>query len=116
LIEDGGEPVVLHHQADGGAVVEVLDDFVNVFGKAVDVGAEVRLQERMVLLIDLAERPFGFVGEGGLFWVEFEFLDELGESFSVSLGRLASTRRACLAPGEEHALQPRMTMMGRMTP
>ncbi len=44
LIQDRGEPVVLHHLADGGAVVEVLDDVVNVLGEAVDVGAEVLLQ------------------------------------------------------------------------
>ena len=30
LIQDRGQPVVLHHRGDGGAVVEVLDDVVNV--------------------------------------------------------------------------------------
>ena len=63
LVQDRGEPVVLHHLADGGAVVEVLDDVVNVLGEAVDVGAEVLLQQRVVFLVDLTERPVGLVGE-----------------------------------------------------
>ena len=63
LIEDRGEPVVLHHLADGGAVVEVLDDVVNVLREAVDVGAEVLLEQRVVFLIDLAQRPVGLVGK-----------------------------------------------------
>lgn len=56
LIQDRGEPVVLHHRADGRAVIKVLDDVVNVPGDAVDVFAEVFLQQRVIFLIDLAER------------------------------------------------------------
>jgi hypothetical protein len=41
LVEDRRQPVVLHHQRDGGAVIEVLDDVVDVLREAVDVGAEV---------------------------------------------------------------------------
>src|ERR1039457_6753102 len=51
LVENGCEAIVLHHQADGGAIVEVLDNVVDVFGEAVDVGAKVLLQQRMVFFI-----------------------------------------------------------------
>ena len=107
LIQDRGESVVLHHQADGGAIVEVLDDIVDVLGEAVDVGAEILLQQYVVLRIDLAQRPVGPVREGRLPGVEFEFLDEPGEfllgergPFGQHLGALG------LAPGQQHALQP----------
>jgi hypothetical protein len=63
LIEDRGEPVVLHHQADGSAIIEVLDDVLHVLGEAVDVGAEVVFEQRMVFLIHLAQRPVGLVRE-----------------------------------------------------
>lgn len=43
LVEDGGEAVIFDHRADGGAIIEVLDDLVHVFGEAIDVGAEVLL-------------------------------------------------------------------------
>jgi hypothetical protein len=33
--------VVFDHRADGGAVIEMLNDVVNVFRKAIDVGAKV---------------------------------------------------------------------------
>jgi hypothetical protein len=68
LVEDRGQPVVLHHQADGGAVIEVLDDVVNILREAVDVGAEVLLQQRVVFLVDRAERPVGGVRERALHW------------------------------------------------
>ena len=107
LIQDRGEPVVLHHRADGGAVVEVLDDVVNVLREAVDVGAEVLLQQRVVFLIDLAERPVGLVRERRLLGIQFEFLDQLGEFLLGELGPLGQHLGALgLAPGEQHALQP----------
>ena len=107
LVQDRGEPVVLHHLADGGAVVEVLDDVVNVLREAVDVGAEVLLQERMVFLIDLAERPVGLVRERDCCGFSSRSLTSLASSFSVSLGRFASTSaRFVLAPVDQHALQP----------
>ena len=68
LVQDRGQPVVLHHLADGGAVVEVLDDVVDVLREAVDVGAEVLFQQRVVFLVDLAQRPVGLVGERGSAW------------------------------------------------
>ena len=88
LIQDRGKPVVLHHRADGGAVIEVLDDVVNILGEAVDVVAEVFLQQRVVFLIDLAEHPVGLVGERRLLGIEFEFLDQLGEFLLGELGPL----------------------------
>ena len=109
LIEDRREPVVLHHHTDGGAVIEVLDDVVNVFGKAVDVFAEVFLQQRVVFLIDTAERPVSLVGERALFWVEFEFLDQLGEVLRLvrEIGAFGEHLDALgLAPSQQHALQP----------
>ena len=41
LIQDRGEAVVLYHRADGRAVIEVLDNVLNVLGEAVDVVPEV---------------------------------------------------------------------------
>jgi hypothetical protein len=41
----------------------VLDDFVNILGKAVDVGAEVFLQQSEELFIDFEECRVGFVSE-----------------------------------------------------
>jgi hypothetical protein len=65
LVQDRSEAVVLHHLTDGGPVVEVLDDVVNVLRKAVDVGAEILFQEGMVFLVNLAQRPFGLVRKWG---------------------------------------------------
>jgi hypothetical protein len=86
LIQDRREPVVLHHRADGGAVVELLDDVVNVLREAVDVSAEVLLQQRVIFLIDLAQCPFGLVRERRLLGIQFEFLDQLGEFLIGELG------------------------------
>ena len=86
LIQDRGEPVVLHHLSDGGAVIEVLDDVVNVLGEAVDVGAEVLFQQRVVFLIDLAERPVGLVRERRLLRIQLKLFDQLGEFLLGELG------------------------------
>jgi hypothetical protein len=45
----------------------------------------------VILLIDLAQRPFGLVRERRLLGIQFEFLDRLARSASVSLGRFAIT-------------------------
>jgi len=42
-------------------IIEVLDDVVDVLRKTVDASAEVRLQKRVVFLIDPAEGPVGLV-------------------------------------------------------
>jgi len=63
LVEDGSQAIVLHHLSDGGPVVEMLDDVVDVLGKPVDVRAEIRFEQRMVFLVDPAQRPFGLVRE-----------------------------------------------------
>ena len=106
MIQDRGKPVVLHHLPDGGAVVEVLDDVVNVLGEPVDVGAEVLFEQRVVFLVDLAERPVGLVGERACLGFSSSSLTSLASSFSVSLGRLASTSaRLVLPPLDQHAFQ-----------
>ena len=79
LVQDRGQPVEFHHLADGGAVIEVLDDVVNVLGEAVDVGAKILLQQGMVFLIDRAECPVRGVGERTLLGIQLQFLDQLGE-------------------------------------
>ena len=116
LIQDRGQPVVLHHLADGGAVVEVLDDVVNVLREAVDVGAEVLFEQRVVFLVDLAQRPVGLVGERGLFGIEFQVLDQLGEFLLGELGPLGEHSRRF---SSRHLISThssrRMTMIGRMT-
>ena len=85
----------------------MLDDVVNVLGEAVDVGAEVLLQERVVFLVDLAERPVGLVRERRLLGIEFEFLDQLGEFLLGELGPLGQHLGALLLPPvDQHALQP----------
>jgi hypothetical protein len=63
LIEDGGQAIVLHHLSDGGPVVDVLDDVVDVLGKPVDVRAEILFEQRMVFLVDAAQRRFRLVRE-----------------------------------------------------
>ncbi|TKS59444.1 MAG: hypothetical protein EWM72_02254 [Nitrospira sp.] len=107
LVQDRSEPVVLHHRADGGSVVEVLDDIVNVLRKAVDVGAEIFLQQGMIFLVDLAERPGGLVREWRLLGIKFEFLDQLGKFLFSELGTFGEHLRALLLPPrDQHALQP----------
>ena len=85
----------------------MLDDVVNVLREAVDVGAEVLFQQRVVLLVDLAERPVGLVRERGLLGIQFELLDQLGEFLLGELGPLGQ-HLGCLVlpPGNQHALQP----------
>ena len=107
LVQDGREPVALHHLADDGAVVEVLDDVVNVLREAVDVGAEVVFEQRVVFLIDLAQRPVGLVRERALDGIQLQLLDQRVEflvrdrgTCSPDLGFLV------LTPFQQHALQP----------
>jgi hypothetical protein len=84
----------------------VLDDVVNVLRKAVDVFAEVFLQQRVVFLIDLAERPSGLIRERRLLGIEFQFLDQLGKFFLGELGPLGEHLGAfLLAPVDQHAFQ-----------
>ena len=66
----------------------MLDDVVNVLREAVDVGAEILFEQRVVFLVDLAQRPVGLVGEWGLLGIEFQFLDQLGEFLLGELGPL----------------------------
>ena len=106
LVQDRGQPVVLHHLADGGAVIEVLDDVVNVLREAVDVGAEVLLQQRVVFLIDLAERPVGLVGERALLGIQFQFLDQLGEFLLGQLGPVLRAPRRPSSPASQSARTP----------
>ena len=85
----------------------MIDDVVNVLGETVDVGTEVCLQERVVFLIDLAERPTGLVGERALLRIEFEFLDQLGKFFFRELGTLGEHLGALrLPPRQQYTLQP----------
>ena len=81
LVEDRRQAVVFHHQADGGAIVEMLDDVVNVLRETVDVGAEILLQQGVIFFVDRPERPVCFVGERALLRIQLQFLDQLGEFF-----------------------------------
>ena len=104
LVQDRGQPVVLHHLADGGPVVEVLDDVVDVLREPVDVGAEVLFEERVVFLVDPAQRPVGLVGERGR--AGLQALDQLGQFLLGQLGPLGQhLGRLVLAPLDQHALQ-----------
>ena len=92
---------------DGGAVVEVLDDVVDVLREAVDVGAEVLFEQGVVFLVDLPQRPVGLVGERRLLGVQFEVFDELGKFLLGQFGPVGQHLGALvLPPGDEHALQP----------
>ncbi len=64
LVEDWSQPVMLRHLPNGGPVVEMLDDVVDVAGKPIDVGAEVFFEQDRVLLKHSAQSPIGPVGEG----------------------------------------------------
>ena len=104
LVQDRREAVVLHHLPDGGPVVEVLDDVVDVLREAVDVGAEVLFEQRVVLLVDPAQRPVGLVGERRR--AGFQALHQLGEFLLGELGPLGQhLGRLVLAPLDQHALQ-----------
>ena len=106
LIQDRGQPVVLHHEGDGGAVIEVLDDVIHVLREAIDVGAEVRLQQRVVFLIDRAERPVGGIGERALLGIQLQFLHQLGEFLLRELGSVLQHLSSLLHPPiNKHALQ-----------
>ena len=107
LVEDGGQPVVLHHQGDGGAVVEVLDDFLHRWREAIDVRAEVGLQQRMVFFIDLAQRPVGGVRERRQLGVDLQVFHQLGERVLGELGPLGQHFGTFgIAPGQQHAFEP----------
>ena len=41
--ENGGEPVVLDHRANGRPIVEVLDDVIDILAETVDVRPKVLL-------------------------------------------------------------------------
>jgi hypothetical protein len=83
----------------------MLNDVIHVRREAVDVGSEVRLQQRMVLLVDLAERPVGLVREGALLGVQFQFLDKLGKLSLRELGPPAEHLGGLLfSPVNQHAL------------
>src|SRR5262249_41486384 len=74
LVQNRREPIVLHHLSDGGAIVKELDDLIYIFGEAVDVGAKVIFEQRMVFLVDLAQCPIGLVGKWRLLWILLELL------------------------------------------
>jgi len=104
LVQDRGEAVVLHHLPNGGPVVEVLDDVVDVLREAVDVGAKVLFEKRVVFLVDPAQRPASLVGERGR--AGLEILHQLGEFLLSELGPLAAyLGRLVFAPLDQHALQ-----------
>ena len=91
---------------DGGAVIEVLDDVVNILGEAVDVVAEIFFEQRVVFLIDLAQRPVRLVGKRRLLGIELQFLDQLGEFLLGELGPFGQHLGASfLPPFDQDALQ-----------
>ena len=81
LVKDGRQPVVLHHLADGGAVVEMFDDIVHILREPIDIGPEVFFEQGMVFFIDPAQRPVRFIEKGGLLRVLFQLLDQLFHFF-----------------------------------
>ena len=104
LVQDRRQAVVLYHLADGGAVVEVLDDIVDVFREAVDVGPKVCFQERVVFFVDLAERPVRLVGERGR--ADLQPFHQLREFILGELGALRKDLgRLVPPPLDEDALQ-----------
>ena len=104
LVQDRSEAVVLHRLADGGPVVEMLDDVVDVLREAVDVGAEVLLEQRVVFLVDLPQRPVRLVGERGR--AGLQALHQLREFLFGKLGALRQDLgRLVLTPLDEHALE-----------
>ena len=107
LVQDRGQPVILHHQPDGCSIIEMLDDVVNVLRKAIDVGAEIFLEQRMVFLIDRAERPIRLVRERTLLRIQLQFLDQLRQFLLAELGAtLEHISGFLLPPRNQDTLQP----------
>ncbi len=95
LVEDRGQAIILDHLGDRGPVVEMFDDVIDILGEAVDVGPEVRFEERLVFLIDLAQCPVGLVRKGGLLRILLQLLHQLNQLllaasrlFGLNLGLL----------------------------
>jgi len=53
LVEDGGQAIVLNHQADGRTVIEMVDDLFDVLGESVDIRTEILLKQRMIFVVHL---------------------------------------------------------------
>jgi len=104
LVEDRGEAVVLHHLADGRPVVEVLNDVVDIRREPVDIGAEVLLEERMVFLVDPAQRPVRLVGERG--GAGLQTFDQFRQLLLGQLGPLGKhLGRLVLTPLDQYAFK-----------
>ena len=54
LVQDRGEAGILDHFADDGAVIETIENILNVLREAVEVGAKVLFEQGVILLVDLA--------------------------------------------------------------
>jgi hypothetical protein len=84
----------------------VLDDVVDVLREPADVLAEVFFEQRVVFLVDLAERPIGPVRERALLRIQLQVLDQFGELRLGDLGPVGEYLRSLpLAPVDQHAFQ-----------